>query len=85
LNALITDEGEGTLGVTVTGGLAPYTYQWSIADNIQAIAIDGSSTSSKVDIILGESVLTYGLVKVVVTDANGCSVNDSFFYYFQPA
>jgi hypothetical protein len=85
LNALITDEGEGTLGVTVTGGLAPYTYQWSIADNIQAIAIDGSSTSSTVDIIEGESVLTYGLVKVVVTDANGCSVNDSFFYYFLPA
>ena len=82
LHALISLNEDGTLTANVTGGVAPYTYQWSIADNVVGIEIDGSSTSDTVTIIDGGSPFaSSGLVKVVVTDANGCSVNDVFLYF----
>jgi hypothetical protein len=82
LHALISLNENSTLTANVTGGVAPYTYQWSIADNVVGIVIDGSSTSDTITIIDGGSPLSSsGLVKVVVTDANGCSVNDVFLYF----
>jgi hypothetical protein len=75
---------DNTLTAKVSGGTAPYTYQWSIADNGQYIGFDGSTTEDTVTLIDIPSPppnFTSGLVKVVVTDANGCSVNDVFLYY----
>lgn len=81
LSALIYTT-EGGLGVGSSGGVAPHTYQWSIADNYNTIEINGSSTGNTVNIIGTPSELPiFGLVKVVVTDANGCSVNDVFMYF----
>jgi len=56
----ITDPTDGTNGsvdLTVTGGAAPYTFQWS----------NGSTNEDLVDLQDGE-------YSVIVTDANGCSI-----------
>jgi hypothetical protein len=84
LRALISLNQNGTLTANVSGGVAPYTYQWSIADTGQYIGFSGSTTTNTVtvvDIPTPPPNFTSGLVKVVVTDANGCSVNDVYLYY----
>ena len=75
---------DGTLTADVSGGTAPYTYQWSIADTGQYIGFSGSTTTDTVtivDIVSPPPNFTSGLVKVAVTDSAGCKVNDTFLYY----
>jgi len=75
---------EPTLTAEVSGGQAPYTYEWTIADNGQYIGFDGSTTEDTVTIIDIETPppnFSSGLVKVTITDARGCKVNDTFLYY----
>ena len=56
--------GDGSSNVTVSGGTAPYTYNWYGPANY-------SSSNSNIDL------LTNGVYYVVVNDVNGCSLNDS--------
>jgi hypothetical protein len=67
---------------TPTGGVAPYTYQWSVADNLGAVSISGSSTNADVALAFGESFFNIGLVKVTITDSLGCIASDTFLYGF---
>ena len=58
-------QGEGTIDVTVTGGNLPYEYEW-IGPGVSGVLtqdIEGLST---------------GVYSIEVTDANGCSVIESF-------
>lgn len=75
----------------VSGGTAPYTYSWTIGDNWNMWSLT-NTTSQTVNIEPNESegpILDgcgnpnssrIGLVKVSVTDANGCKAKDSFLY-----
>jgi len=59
----VTDEvngqGNGSIDITVTGGLPPYAFEWSL---------DGEPVSDDED----PENLSAGIYVVVVTDANGC-------------
>ena len=55
--------GTGFIDTTVTGGTAAYTYQWS-----------GSSTATTADL----TSLSAGTYTLVVTDAAGCTVTDTY-------
>jgi gliding motility-associated-like protein len=55
---------DGTASVTVNGGTAPYSYNWS----------PGNPTG---DGIAAISNLAFGIYTVVVTDANGCYITGS--------
>ncbi|HTE33042.1 MAG TPA: T9SS type A sorting domain-containing protein [Chryseolinea sp.] len=60
--------GGGTITLNVTGGTAPYTYQWRDPnDNLV-------STSKDVNVENGN-------YNVIVTSANGCTATESFFVY----
>ena len=50
---------DGTISVSITGGTAPYTYQWSSQPNVNAPTIYD----------VGK-----GTYQVIVTDANGCTI-----------
>lgn len=52
---------DGIINLTVTGGSAPYTYNWS-----------NGSTSEDLN------SLSAGTYSVVITDNNGCTINDSY-------
>lgn len=56
-----SDASNGSITLTVSGGLTPYTYSWSNG------AVSGNTLSN----------LGGGLYKVTVTDANGCWLKDS--------
>lgn len=58
--------GDGQISVTVTGGVAPYTYDWG--------EVVGQSTAT----ISGLNHKTY---TVTVTDNNGCKAQQSFDVY----
>lgn len=64
-NATCTNTGDGQIEVTVTGGSAPYTYQW---------VYEGTDTLASQD-ILGALAGNYVLT---VFDTNGCSISDTF-------
>ncbi|MDD3004768.1 T9SS sorting signal type C domain-containing protein [Flavobacterium sp.] len=56
---------DGALSINVTGGAAPYSYQWPTS------VVTGAGTASI-------SGLTAGTYNVVITDANNCVTNASF-------
>jgi gliding motility-associated-like protein len=67
ISSTVTDatcsmQNDGAIDITVTGGTAPYTYQWS-----------GGSTANTEDI----ASLFPGTYSVLVTDANGCQATAS--------
>ena len=75
-------QGEGdTLVSSASGGLAPYSYQWNIQDNAGYLSIVGSSTDSFVVLDVNPGLVDrYGLVKLTLTDSNGCVTTDTFLW-----
>jgi len=77
---------------SVTGGTAPYTYQWSLADNGNLALLTTPNGLPDIGIGLNQdpdcrfdtggniSSGTMSLLKVTVTDANGCIAKDTFLW-----
>ena len=63
LSTSVIDNGDGSVVVTASGGTSPYTYLW-----------DASAGNQTTDTASGLSTGTY---YVTVTDANGCTSEDS--------
>lgn len=88
----ITQGSDNRLVATVTGGVAPYTYNWEMADRLTGCNIGqtsmfvlGSTSNPNVvtaDVNPAITTAIYnsyiGLAKVTVTDANGCIARDTF-------
>lgn len=91
LEVSISNDDPFELTANLTGGTAPYTYNWTVGDNWNMWSLT-NATSQTVNISPNESegpVLDgcgqpnssrLGLIKVEVTDANGCKAKDSFLY-----
>lgn len=76
---IIYSEGD-VLSTNISGGLAPYTYQWSIQDNDGDISFTSGTTSSSVTMDVTPGTNIFGLVKCTVTDSNGCLASDVFLW-----
>ena len=76
---VLYEEGN-TLTTSVSGGLAPYTYQWVIQDNEGDISFTSGTTSNTVTMDTTPGVNIFGLVKCTVLDANGCLASDTFLW-----
>ena len=91
LSVSISNDNPYQLTANVTGGVGPYTYSWTVGDNWNMWLLS-NATSQTVNIEPNESegplldgcntpnASRLGLVKVKVTDANGCEAKDSFLY-----
>jgi len=87
----ISNDDPFELTANLTGGTAPYTYTWTVADNWNMWSLT-NTTSQTVNINPNEedppildgcgqnNSSRIGLIKVEVTDDNGCKAKDSFLY-----
>ncbi|WP_428979179.1 DUF7507 domain-containing protein [Flavobacterium cupriresistens] len=63
---LCNGQNNGSIDITVSGGTMPYVYAWTTADG------SGLTPTQEDQVALGG-----GTYNVVVTDANGCTINQS--------
>jgi hypothetical protein len=87
----ITNDTDNYLTANITNGTAPYTYNWTIGDNWNMWVLE-TPTTDTVRVVVNEEEpplldgcgvdnnSRLGLVKLTVTDANGCVAKDSYLY-----
>ncbi|WP_299432853.1 T9SS type A sorting domain-containing protein [uncultured Aquimarina sp.] len=64
---------DGSIAISITGGVAPYTYQWT--DNTNAVVLLESNVTSTSSTLANQAEGTYN---ILVTDADGCTINDTY-------
>lgn len=72
VNSTSGNASDGSISVSVSGGTVPYTYQW--IDVLTGTPVPGANGGSTNAI----SNMPQGNYRVAVTDANGCSVSQSY-------
>jgi len=80
LHVGVTNTSVNTLTANPSGGVAPYTYQWLIADNEGDVSFSGPTNGISVTLTGDGGLNKFGLVKCVVIDANGCLASDVFLW-----
>jgi hypothetical protein len=80
LHVGITNTAVNTLTANPSGGTAPYTYQWSIADNDGDISFTSGTTGVSVTMDSTPGTNIFGLVKCIVIDSDGCLASDVFLW-----
>ncbi len=68
INVLCAESNSGAIDISVTGGTAPYTYNWN------------ANTYTTEDL----TDVSAGIYNLIVTDANGCETSTQFFEVTQP-
>ncbi|MBW1295817.1 T9SS type A sorting domain-containing protein [Aquimarina litoralis] len=68
-----TGTNDGSISITITGGVAPFTYQWT--DNNAAIVQLESNTTSITSTLSNQSE---GVYNILITDADGCTITDTY-------
>ncbi|RPD90075.1 adhesin, partial [Aureibaculum marinum] len=66
-NVGIAGQSTGAIDITVVGGVGPYNYSWTTSDGSGLVAADEDQTG-----------LSAGTYAVTITDANGCTISDSY-------
>ncbi|WP_081415662.1 T9SS type A sorting domain-containing protein [Aquimarina latercula] len=64
---------DGSIAISITGGVAPYTYQWT--DNTNAVILLESNVTNTSSTLVNQAEGTYN---ILVTDADGCTINDTY-------
>lgn len=72
--------------VAVANGTGPYTYSWTVAQfGFNSLTIDSGAATDTIMVAYGTPVITVdtgtinmGLLRVQVTDVNGCTATDHF-------
>ena len=67
VNPTCNGNNDGAINITISDGIAPYTFNWATADGSGIVA--GAEN---------QLTLTGGTYNLIVTDANGCSQTDSW-------
>jgi hypothetical protein len=80
LHVGITNTVINTLTANPSGGVAPYTYQWLIADNDGDISFTSGTTGVSVTMDSTPGTNIFGLVKCIVIDSDGCLASDVFLW-----
>lgn len=76
--------GTNTISVTVSGGTGPYTYQWTIEQNVTDHTISGSTTGTSILISNPMNDALGCLFKCVVTDSNGSKTSAYYLHITTP-
>lgn len=79
----IIKESNTTFSVDITKGIAPYEYEWSIAESeTTGINLISNATLSTAEITFPQrDGVLFTLLKVKVTDKNGCIGTDTMLIY----
>ncbi|WP_299182371.1 T9SS type A sorting domain-containing protein [uncultured Aquimarina sp.] len=64
---------DGSISITITGGVAPFTYQWS--DNTGSIVQLESNTNAISSTLSNQSE---GVYNILVTDNDGCTIAETY-------
>ncbi|MDH7448468.1 beta strand repeat-containing protein, partial [Aquimarina sp. 2201CG14-23] len=64
---------DGSIAISITGGVAPYTYQWT--DNLGAVVLLEANVNNSSSTLANQAEGTYN---ILVTDADGCTINDTY-------
>jgi len=68
-----TGTADGSIAISITGGIPPYSYQWT--DNLNAVVLLESNVTATSSTITNQ---TEGIYNILVTDADGCTIADTY-------